>query len=658
VNFDPDLVGLLREVKYILLLQKDCPDSALAIFEKAEVYRRQTGNLDLIVDLYNSSQVTLLPVERPLLQPQLEKIDATLQRGLKNLSWKSHGVEGFITESMKGVRELSSTLNMMKASLRRIVDLMESWAHVPMIARQGKPCVVSEFEEGNRTVWAAQYALVKDGGNEIHKLLKEMNKKLKVSQGLPDWKAYVDFVNNIVVAGLSKVLQGSLAYLGDQLDPAKILKEDKIPLVEISLDLYGRHAYFHPDVAGQSGADASVRNAVYLWIERIFHVAELFRRVDTNEGHYVREMQMDPHVQVLMANIEDHLVHCEGKALEYQRKFERFAYIWSSDLSSEFALFLETRAYVAIMDQPDAQDEEEKEVVQQQLNLDSFDQEIEKYLLVQGDLSEFRATADICFFRVNAQPIKQAIATWITKWIYLYSQFLHDHVVGKLTSLFTFIAKVTKGLAVEVSTSEEKDKLIDVMTHIRDVKKIMNSTQAMFGPLRNAILLLKKHGIGMTSALPHGVPVVEYLENVPLYWDNLVNETFKKKELIQPLQTQIGEGLKKSIINFITELDTFHSDFKKRAPFAAANVKIDDAYKTLGKFHEEIFRHEHAAVQFAELEDLFELSPANHKKLAEARQVRACACVRVCVCVVSFRVSFVFYSLSPIPPLFPYPPYP
>ena len=38
-------------------------------------------------------------------------------------------------------------------------------------------------------------------GNEIHLLMKDTNKKLKVSQGLPDWKAYLDFVNDIIVGG-------------------------------------------------------------------------------------------------------------------------------------------------------------------------------------------------------------------------------------------------------------------------------------------------------------------------------------------------------------------------------------------------------------------------------------------------------------------------
>ena len=44
-------------------------------------------------------------------------------------------------------------------------------------------------------------------GNEIHLLMKDTNKKLKVSQGLPDWKSYLDFVNDIIVGGLKKIVR-------------------------------------------------------------------------------------------------------------------------------------------------------------------------------------------------------------------------------------------------------------------------------------------------------------------------------------------------------------------------------------------------------------------------------------------------------------------
>ena len=57
VNFDPALVRLLREVKYFLLLGLEVPATALEIYKKAETFRRQTGNLDIIVSQHNQMMI-------------------------------------------------------------------------------------------------------------------------------------------------------------------------------------------------------------------------------------------------------------------------------------------------------------------------------------------------------------------------------------------------------------------------------------------------------------------------------------------------------------------------------------------------------------------------------------------------------------------------
>ena len=62
---------------------------------------------------------------------------------------------------------------------------------------------------------------------QLHKMLRESNKVLKVSQGLPDWKAYVDFVNNIVVAGLVQIAVKALQFTIEQVDPIVIAKKER-----------------------------------------------------------------------------------------------------------------------------------------------------------------------------------------------------------------------------------------------------------------------------------------------------------------------------------------------------------------------------------------------------------------------------------------------
>ena len=57
---------------------------------------------------------------------------------------------------------------------------------------------------------------IKEGGQEIHRLLKEVNRKLKISPTHPDWRSYVEFMNDVVVRGLIRIVAESLETLASQ----------------------------------------------------------------------------------------------------------------------------------------------------------------------------------------------------------------------------------------------------------------------------------------------------------------------------------------------------------------------------------------------------------------------------------------------------------
>ena len=52
------------------------------IHERMQTLRQQVASLDLIVSIYNNVQRTLTPIERPLLEPRLATVNATLEKGL------------------------------------------------------------------------------------------------------------------------------------------------------------------------------------------------------------------------------------------------------------------------------------------------------------------------------------------------------------------------------------------------------------------------------------------------------------------------------------------------------------------------------------------------------------------------------------------------
>ena len=136
VNFDPALVQLLREVRYLHMLAKEIPATAAELNSAAEVFRVQMGNLQLIVGKYNDMLLTMLDVERPLLAAQLQEIDALLEKGLNFLTWKSLAIDEFVREAMASVQSAHGKLGVLKAGMRSVQEILAGWAASPLMVRK------------------------------------------------------------------------------------------------------------------------------------------------------------------------------------------------------------------------------------------------------------------------------------------------------------------------------------------------------------------------------------------------------------------------------------------------------------------------------------------------------------------------------------------
>jgi len=291
-NFDPALVRLLREVKYFILLEliKHVPESAIEIYKSHEMFRAWTGNLDLIVNMNNDVLGKLLPVEKPLVAPYLSKFDAAVEEGIANLNWRSGGVDEFITESMGQVEIVHQVLKTMKDNFSNVESLMVKWDR-PLMERKVKPVEKDELERMVKAIRTSRYAEIKDSGKQIHNLLKESNKILRVSNASLNWRAYVDFVNNVVIDGLSTSITTSLEYLLNQIDPVVITKEEKLPLLELKLTLEGDGGVkFTPPLGYADGK--GIRDMIDGIVGSFLQMSTLFKRLDA-DGTYMREMHTD-----------------------------------------------------------------------------------------------------------------------------------------------------------------------------------------------------------------------------------------------------------------------------------------------------------------------------------------------------------------------------
>ncbi|KAJ1494211.1 hypothetical protein T484DRAFT_1766401, partial [Baffinella frigidus] len=182
-----------------------------------------------------------------------------------------------------------------------------------------------------------RYGEMQKGGEQIHANLNRSQKVLRANRGSPQFKAYVDYINGILINGLAAGAIASLEYLLRQIDPDTLQRSDINPLLEVQLRLTGAGVTFVPPlghvtkskdepshIAGSGhvtkskdgGAEVEVvgiRDTVLKWLNGFCNTGLLIRRLDTQnmDGDYLADVQENLQVRNIMALVVSNEERCE-----------------------------------------------------------------------------------------------------------------------------------------------------------------------------------------------------------------------------------------------------------------------------------------------------------------------------------------------------------
>lgn len=119
---------------------------------------------------------------------------------------------------------------------------------------------------------------------EIDKTLKASHGLMSVSKTHPNWVAYVDFVNGIVVRGLSKLVLFSLQHLAQQLDAAYIKKHGIQPMLVLKLKVDDDAALIEANADRRASAARADPLAAMLRVATPGEVEELVKKEASGEA--------------------------------------------------------------------------------------------------------------------------------------------------------------------------------------------------------------------------------------------------------------------------------------------------------------------------------------------------------------------------------------
>ncbi|CAH1258196.1 DNAH17 [Branchiostoma lanceolatum] len=604
VNFDPKLIAVLREVKYMIYAgQTNIPSSAEAIYQRNNTLHQYLNNLDLTVAWYNKIRDTVLEVEFPLIKARLEEIDSQMERAETTITWNSDGVWEYIQETRDMVHDLEQRVSKAKNNVEQMQNIMAKWTEVPLFERRElhhQPDLLNLEDRQERL--NKRYADIKESGDKIHQLLKENLEHFKAEEELDTWRAYVDYVDDMVVDGFFNAIQCSLQYLLDNTEP----RPANVPLFESRMELSVPDTIFFP--ALDFGVSDGFYDLVEGIVNDIYKISSLVPRLATHSGleHYQADLEDMMDLSEMRSELMERIQTVMNKAIEYRNSFDQYAYLWVDDRKEFMRQFL---LYNHVLTAEEIEAHADDGVPENPPTLEQFKEQIDSYEKIYEVVEGFSDMAIFeSWFRVDSRPFKQALLNIIKKWSYMFKQYLIDHVTNSLTDLAEFIQVTDAGLTKEV-TEGDYDELVECMGHLMAVRDRQLATDEMFEPLKETIELLKTYNQEMPDE------VHQQLEELPEKWNNTKKNAVTKKQEVAPLQTNEVANIRRKCGQFDVKQHEFRERFRREAPF---RFDSEDPYRRLDAEHMLL------SVMEAEMQKLLESAGLFEVNVPDYRQLKAC----------------------------------
>ncbi|XP_041939413.1 dynein heavy chain 9, axonemal [Alosa sapidissima] len=604
VNFNPQLVSVLREVKYLEARQAEViPDMAADVYSRKELLWQYVANMELTASWYNKVMRSVLEVEFPLIRSQLREIDVQLREAEVSMNWNSKGIWEYIQKVRDAVHELENSLQRTKDHVDQIHAIMKTWVMPIFERKEGKKDSLLNLEDRTERLEKC-YGHIRDSGVKIHALVQKNLELFKANPVSPEWRAYVDYIDEMVIDGFFNSIESSLKFLLDNTDQRAGLA----PLFEAQLDLQPPDMVFRPSL--DFGAVDGFYDLVEGLVNDVYRIASLVPRLAEHCAfpHYQADMEDMADLADMRQLLTERVQAVAARCCELRDTHERFAYLYVDDRKEFLRQFL---LYGHALTGEEIEAHAEDGVPEAPPALAGFREQVDTYERVYAEVQQLEAVHVVHgWMQLDARAFKSSLLNTVKKWSLMFKQHLIDHVTNSLSDLEDFIQVTKTGLGKSVAEGDYGG-LVEVMGHLLAVKERQSSTDEMFEPLQHTIDLLKTY----EQELPE--VVFKQLEELPEKWTNLKKEAVVVKQHVAPLQATEVACLRRKCTSFDVEQHTFREDFRKNGPF---RFDSENPYQMLNTAHRQILEKESTMATLVASASLFEVNISDYKQLRQCRR--------------------------------------
>lgn len=598
VNFDPDILTLIREAKCLSRLGADIPIQAKIVLLQEEKFKMYRNELQFIIKEYNRIHSKIRPNVEMLLSPHKEDLQHTLRPGFCNLTWTSMNIDGYLNHVHLGLERLDQLIiNINDIMDNRIQNNLDSLSktvlvHLPM---DDKTYSLEDFVKMQEDHIQTQSETLKSKNFEVEDavidLINTINNYKMTSKIEEVVKEEIQKINRYYNWSMYQALLHATKFSLNQMKericgrrnaPKQILK----PFFEVDVHLDGPKCILKPSL---EDVQSAINRAAS-------HVLKSTKKVQNwNQGHLPEDQRepfydwiaKDKEIVKVILLLTGSIQGTKNKVSEFLEHFQKYMWLWRERAEDSLKKFKAT--------DPQLEDYENK--------LSEFDEKI-------AEITKIDDSHQIGALSLKTKGVKHALIRQIQNWKEVFSMELHKKAKTQLDELFDEIKAIrTK---IEKPVEDDVDALGGVMQALEEIRHKQSNIQFQFKPIDEMYKLLENPA--QESVLDKEEH--DKIKKTKSDWEALVISSEKIREKLHKQQADFKKKLIENIGFFITDVEEFHENFMLNGPNDPKIAKDPkEAVNRLKFFTEEYAVRERKYISYKNGETLFGLPHMEYKNL-------------------------------------------
>ena len=542
VNFDREILQLIRETKCLLRMGVEAPESAKMVLLQEHKFKSYYNKLSYALEQYEEVVDKIMPITATLLKPHLADMERKVQPGMVTLTWTSMNIDGYLHRIHSGLFKLDDLVtkirdlieNRTNRNLKNVSQmLLVSIPQDESISLDRFVDMQEKFIKDQAALMAAKNLEVEEGVADLLELINEYPLEAGLSYASEEEQAklrehYGRLLYRAVLTCTKASLQAIKKRVGSRASGGFLFLERPFFDVDIALTI--------PHVSMTPSLD-EIQSAINRCCRAILRVSKQLIVWSSpedvaNQATVFDEIARDKEIVKMVLLLTGSVEGAKRQVYDYLETFMQYEWLWKENKSTAYEAFMKKKP-----------------------TLEDFDAELKKYVAIENKIQKIAPVHNIGALSLETAPLKMSLKSEASMWKSQYSENLHGQAKEELDTVIVWMEDMTKKLSRKIN---DLDQVRLAMAYLAEVREKEGQIEQLFGPVEEMYRMLNLYEVRVTKEEQ------EPSESCRI-WKSKTQADAVGDGLVA-VQSSFKKDLLRNVKIFVSDVTSFRQDWEANGP--------------------------------------------------------------------------------------------